>query len=253
MDLNLINKNVFVTGSTKGIGFAIAKAFMDQGCNVGINGRDKKHLDKAVTELNNPRVLGFPGDVTNLEEAKGIYNSFIKSFNNIDILICNVGSGSSSEPGKEDSTDWNKMLSINLFSATNIIEVFRNNLINSKGVITCISSICGIEVIPGAPVAYSASKSALNSYIKCSARPFGKSGVRINGVAPGNILFKGSVWEKKIQEDPDGVKSMVDKEVPLGRLGSTEDISNLVLLLSSPVSKNITGEILVSDGGQVRS
>ena len=100
--------------------------------------------------------------------------------NNIDILICNVGSGNSAKPGEEEIRDWEEMFSVNFYSAVNVIEAARECLIKSKGVIIYISSICGSNYIKGAPITYSTSKAALNSYIKLSSKPFGKFGVRIN-------------------------------------------------------------------------
>jgi 3-oxoacyl-[acyl-carrier protein] reductase len=78
-------------------------------------------------------------------------------------------------------------------------------------------------------------------------------GIRINAVAPGNILFEGSVWERKISENKREVEEFIQQEVSLGRLGSTKDVSNLVAYLASPLSSFITGSVLVIDGGQVRS
>ena len=77
--------------------------------------------------------------------------------------------------------------------------------------------------------------------------------MRINGIAPGNILFKNSVWDKKLKEDPIAVGKMLDDKVPLRKLGSLDDIANLVLWLSSPISNFVTGSIYVSDGGQIRN
>ena len=97
------------------------------------------------------------------------------------------------------------------------------------------------------------SKAALNAFVKGISRPLGKDGVRINAIAPGNILFKGSNWEKKINADSVNVYSMIEKEVPLGSFGNAEDIANLACYLSSSISNFITGSIFTIDGGQVRS
>ena len=83
-----------------------------------------------------------------------------------------------------------------------MVEAANSELFKSKGSVVCISSICGLETIPGAPVTYSAAKAALNSYIKGISIPMANHGVRINGIAPGNILFPGSIWEKKLQGKP---------------------------------------------------
>jgi NAD(P)-dependent dehydrogenase (short-subunit alcohol dehydrogenase family) len=120
-------------------------------------------------------------------------------------------------------------------------------------VIVCISSICGLEVIPDAPITYSAAKAALHAYIRGVARPLGKQGVRINAVAPGNILFDGSVWSRKLTEDAVAVQSMLERDVSLARLGTPRDVAELVAYLASPLSGFATGGVWTIDGGQVHS
>ena len=250
---DLQDKRVLVTGSTRGIGLKIARSFYEKGCYVAINGRDKDVTNEIVKTFNSKKVIGCPGDLSNLKDSKKVLDLFINEFSGLDILVCNVGSGKSVLPGEEDFEEWQKMLSINLLSATTIINLSKDHLIKSKGVIVCISSICGSEVIPGAPVAYSASKAALNSFVKSSSRPLGNKGVRINAIAPGNIMFKDSVWDIKQKENPQMVKKMLVEEVPLKDFGYTKDVANLTLFLSSSSASNITGQVIVSDGGQTSS
>ena len=119
--------------------------------------------------------------------------------------------------------------------------------------IVCISSICGLEVIPGAPVTYSAAKAALHAYVRGIAHPLGQQGVRINAVVPGNILFDGSVWQRKLNEDAAAVGQMLARDVALAKLGKPQDIANLALWLASSAASFCTGSIFVADGGQVHS
>jgi len=125
-------------------------------------------------------------------------------------------------------------------------------LIKSKGNIVCISSICGLEVIPGAPTTYSTAKSALNTYIKSMSNFFGKYNVRINGIAPGNILFKNSAWEKKLKKNNKKTINFLKKNVPLQKFGEAKDIADLAAYLASDKSKFITGSIFTIDGGQTK-
>ena len=134
-----------------------------------------------------------------------------------------------------------------------MIEASISALKQTKGSIVCVSSICGLEIIPGAPVTYSVAKAALNAYVKGVARPFGKFGVRINAVAPGNILFDGSTWERKLTENHNQVKAMLDREVPLQRLGEAQEVADLVAFLVSPRSAFATGSVWTLDGGQIHS
>jgi NAD(P)-dependent dehydrogenase (short-subunit alcohol dehydrogenase family) len=145
-----------------------------------------------------------------------------------------------------------RMLNINLLSCTNVVERATPALKLSKGKIVCISSICGSEVVQGAPVTYSVAKAALNAFVKCSANFLGKHGIQINAVAPGNILFQGSVWERKLIENPSAVQRLIEDEVDLQRLGERCDVSSIVGFLLSSNSSFITGSIIKVDGGQTR-
>jgi 3-oxoacyl-[acyl-carrier protein] reductase len=250
MDLDLSGKRVLITGSSKGIGLAIAQAFYLEGSLVVSNGRNEKQLNLSIGNKKN--YFGITADVTKQAEANELVKQTISLLGGIDILICNVGSGTSARPGTEQSSDWQHSLSMNLYSATNMVQAAKSNLAKTKGTIVCISSICGDEVIPGAPITYSAAKAALNAYIRGVSVPLAKDSIKINGVAPGNILFDGSVWEKKILQDRPAVIEMISNSVPLNRLGTPKDVANLVLWLSSPVANFVTGKIYTTDGGQSR-
>ena len=251
MDLQLQNKKVFVSGSSRGIGLAIAKKFIDEGAQVVINGRNEEELLAVSKTI---KALGYvSGDISLPKNALSIINKVTEILDGLDILICNVGSSKSVLPGEENFEEWNKIFALNFFSATNIIEASVNFLEKSSGSIVCISSICGKENIIGAPVTYSVAKSALNAYINNIAVPMASKGIRINGVSPGNINFEGSVWDRKIKENPDSVKEILENNVPLKKLGALEDIAQAVIFLSSDASNFTTGSNVVIDGGQTRS
>jgi len=251
MQLGLSDKVALVTGSSKGIGWAIAQTLHAEGCHVILNGRNAEPLGEATVLLEG--AIGIQGDVSKPAAAKHIVTEVIRTFGRLDILICNVGSGGSVPPGKETPDEWQRMFALNLWSTTNCVEAASDALVASKGVVVCISSICGIEVIPGAPVTYSAAKAAMNAYVRGIARPLGRRGVRINAVAPGNILFEGSVWSRKVTEDASAVNAMLAKEVALGSLGTPTDVANLVAYLASPCSGFASGSVWTLDGGQVHA
>ena len=251
MNSDLKNKKVLVSGSSRGIGFHIAGEFIEAGANVVINSRDSAGLRRASRALGN---CGFVvGDLCRPDVAMRVIKEAAHILGGIEVLVCNVGSGTSVPPGHEDYEEWQRVLSLNLFSTTNLVEAGREFLKESQGSIVCISSICGIETIRGAPVTYSVAKSALNTYVKSISVPLAADGVRINCVAPGNINFNGSVWEKKLSEDPASVQSMLEREVPLRKLGSPQDVANLVVWLASDDASFVTGTIVTTDGGQSRS
>lgn len=250
MPLNLAGKTALITGSSKGIGFAIARALHSKGCKVSLNARDEKNLNEASRQLKGSVVV--PGDVSKIDDAIRVVNESTQKLGGLDILICSVGTGKSVAPGLENAEEWRRVFELNFWSAVNVIESARGILRRSKGVIICISSICGLEVIPDAPVTYSTAKAALNAYIRGIARPLGREGIRINAIAPGNIIFPGSGWEEKLGNDSAGVMSKIQKEVSLQRFGKLEDVSNIALWLSSPTAGFVSGSIFVVDGGQSR-
>ena len=250
MDLNLTDKIALVTGASRGIGFAIATALHREGCCVALNARQLNPLERASSQL--PGALPISGDVSFFPEAQRVVAEVIAAWGRLDILVCNVGSGRSVPPGAETPEEWQRVFALNLWSTTNMVEAATEALALAQGAIVCISSICGLEVIPGAPVTYSAAKAALNAYVRGMARPLGQRGVRINAIAPGNILFDGSVWFRKLQDNPEAVQAMLRSDVALGRLGTPEDIADLVCYLASPLSSFATGAVYPLDGGQVR-
>ena len=249
MDLNLRGKTALVTGSSRGIGKAIASSLLEEGSNVVLNGLHEKTL-KATSKSVGHNCRYFVGDVTKTADCKKMIEYTIKQFKTIDILVCNVGDGRSPSNGKETVSDWIKMLNVNLLGSVNVIKASESYLAMSKGSIVCISSIAGLASI-GAPIAYAASKSALNSFVRNSAGPLAKKNIRINAVAPGNIMFKGSVWERKLKENPHKVRKMLKENVALGKFGTPTDVSNVVKFLLSWQASFITGSIFVVDGGQI--
>jgi NAD(P)-dependent dehydrogenase (short-subunit alcohol dehydrogenase family) len=182
-----------------------------------------------------------------------VVKQVVAQIGKLDILVCNVGGGRSVSPGQENADEWQRVFALNFWSATNTIEAAREALVMSRGSVVCISSICGLEVIPDAPVTYSAAKAALHAYVRGIARPLGQDGVRINAVASGNIWFDGSVWSRKLAEDAQAVQDMLLGTVALSKLGTPQDVAQLVAYLASPVSGFATGSVWTLDGGQVRS
>jgi len=251
MKIDLEGKVALVTGSTRGIGFAIARKLHAEGCKVILNGRSAEGLSLAMLKI--PGAKGILGDLTEPNEARKIATDASKIYNQLDILVCNVGSGRSVPPGEETAEEWKRVMAINLFSTTNIVEATREILAVRKGVIVCISSICGSEVILDAPITYSVAKSALNAYVRGVSRPLALKGIRINAISPGNIIFEDSNWSKKMIKDEEVVKKYIKQNVALERMGEPEEIANLVVYLASNAATFATGAIWTLDGGQTRS
>ena len=253
MQLSLQGKSVLVTGSSRGIGRAIGEAFLAEGSQVAFNGRNLSDLELVVASHSGGKVIAICGDVSKPDQAREVIKQTLEAFDKLDILICNVGNGHSVPPGSETHAEWLRVFEQNLWSTTNMVEASKEALAQTQGAIVCISSICGQEVIDGAPVAYSVAKAALNAYVRGIARPLGKDGIRINAIAPGNILFDGSIWQRKLDEDLIAVEQMLHRDVALAKLGTPKDVATMALWLASPTSSFCTGSIFVADGGQVHN
>jgi 3-oxoacyl-[acyl-carrier protein] reductase len=250
MKINLAGKFALITGSSEGIGFHIAKTLQENGCKVVINGRNKSKLNSASKKLQN--CFAIKGDVSNYKQANKIITNYKKHFKQLDILVCNVGNGKKINE-IADIDEWHKSFNENFWSTINVIKSAEKILIKSKSSIICISSICGLEHISGAPIPYSVAKSALNSFVVNQSNFFANFKTRINAIAPGNIIFQGSTWSKKMKKSPVKTKNYINQNVPLKLFGKPDDVSNMVLYLCSDKTKYITGSIFKIDGGQVRS
>jgi 3-oxoacyl-[acyl-carrier protein] reductase len=253
MKLGLEGSVALVSGASRGIGLAIARALVAEGAEVALAARGIEGLKAAASEIGGETSV-HAADVTDPTAAAGLVGEVEQRWGRIDILICNAGSGASVAPGTETAPEWRRVIDLNLFATTNVIEAARPVMSRASGerAIVCVSSICGLAAL-GAPVTYSAAKAALNATVRGLARPLALEGIRINAVAPGNILFDDGTWARKIAENRPAVDDMLSREVALRRLGKPEEIADIVVFLASPRAAFITGTVVVADGGQLRS
>ncbi|UPK25071.1 SDR family NAD(P)-dependent oxidoreductase [Bradyrhizobium sp. 195] len=253
MKLELSDRVALVTGASRGIGLAIATTLAAEGARVALAARGADAVNAACTTIGSS-ASAHVADVTDPAAAKALVESVEKQWGRLDILVCNVGSGASVPPGRETAAEWSRIIDLNLFAATNMIEAARPLMAKGSGdgAIVCISSIAGMAAL-GAPVTYYAAKAALNATVRGLARPLALEGIRINAVAPGNILSADGTWARKIAENKQAVDDMLQREVALRRLGTPEEIADVVTFLASPRAAFITGSVMVADGGQLRS
>ena len=251
MNLNLKNKKVLITGSSKGIGMAIAECFLKEGSQVFLTSRNKNDLKSLKKKLEKKygmrKIFSFNCDFTKLEEIKLLRDYIKKKWKRFDFLVLNVGSGEGKPSVIPKVDDFEKSFSLNFFSAFYPVSSLYP-LLNKNGAITFISSIAGEEII-GAPLEYSVSKSAIISLSK-NLSLLTKNGIRFNTVSPGNIFFKNGTWDKKINLKPHAVKRMLQEKVPLKRFGKPEEVGDLVVYLCSEKASFINGALIRIDGGQ---
>ena len=255
MDLELADRAVFVAGSSRGIGFAVAEAFLDEGARVIISGRDRESLERAAGVLGKGRADRLFAVDSDLSDERGIdraLDAARAAFGKLDVVVANVGDGRATSGWEVERGEWQAVLERNLLGGMDLARLAMPDLIERRGSLVMISSIAGTEAI-GAPIAYGAAKAALNSAVASLARSVGPLGVRVNAVVPGNVLFPGGSWQSKIEQRPDFWRDYIQREVPLGRFGRPREIAQAVLFLASEKASFITGAALVVDGGQTRS
>lgn len=257
MDLNFTGKTAFVAGSSRGIGFAVARGFLQEGANVVVSGRNKASLDEAREQLlqhgSENRLLFVNGDLMDADAISDALSQTVATFGGIDCVVASVGGGVLPNDLDITPADWTEGFNFNLFSSTNLAVAAMPHLKKTQGSLIFISSIAGIEAIP-ASVPYSAAKAAIHSAAKAMSRALGPDNVRVNVVVPGNVIFPGGNWDNKMKsERREFFEKYIEAEVPMNRFGQPDEIANAVLFLSSTCASFITGATLVVDGGQTRT
>lgn len=256
MRLNLDNKRVLVTGSSRGIGFAIARSFLSEDARVIITSNNKKELTevkaKLTAEFGSSRVFAFVCDFTKSSTIDTLKNDVFAVVGGLDILIANVGSGKSLPDPISPQEHFNAIFDLNFDTAVNSAREFYSLLRETRGTIIFIGSIAGIEAF-GAPTDYSVAKSAVIAFSKNLARKAARDGIRVNCIAPGNVFFEGGTWDEKIKQNPEYVRKLIESTVPMNRFGTPEEVADACLFLASERARFITGALLCIDGGQTVS
>jgi 3-oxoacyl-[acyl-carrier protein] reductase len=251
MDLGLSGKCALVTGSSRGIGRAIALALAKEGCRVALSSRGGADLDAAVAAAG-AGAVGLAGDVTTPEGVDSIARGALAQLGGIDILVNNVGGSGARHWDAVDEADLRNILDRNLWPAFRMSQALLPQMkTRGGGSIVMITSIWGRE--GGGGPTYNVAKAAEMSLAKAMQRDLARDNIRVNAVAPGSILFPGGGWERRKQADPQGIEDFVRRELPFGRFGTPEEVANLVTFVASPRASWVAGACLVVDGGQSRS
>ena len=247
MNFNLKNKVVIITGASRGIGKSIAKGFFDNNCKVALISRNKKDLidTKNIIGAKSNNIQLFPCDISNFSDVQNVIDKVIKYYGNIDILINNAGITKDNLILRMKEEDWDTVVDVNLKGCFNTVKAVVKQMIrNKKGSIINISSVIGLIGNAG-QTNYAASKAGIFGLTKSLAKELGSRNITVNAIAPGYVQT--SMTEKLSTN----IKNDLYKNIPLKRLGSAEDIANLVLFLSSEKASYITGQIMNVDGGMV--
>lgn len=257
MDLGLTNKIALITGSSRGLGLASARALVAEGCRVCVCARTERPLRDAARGLSalagaDDRVLAVTADVSTPDGVQQVVDRTEETFGGLDILVNNVGVGKGGGLIEATDEEWQEAFDQTLLPAVRASRLAVPHMQRrGGGAIVMIASIWGREA--GGRMTYNAIKAAEISLAKSMAQQLASSNIRVNSVAPGSILFVGGSWWKRQQADPAGIAEFVRREIPFGRFGTPEEVANVVAFVASPRASWITGASIVVDGGQSRA
>lgn len=239
------NKTVLITGSSRGIGKAIAEKFSINGFNVVLNCKSSSDKLKALKERllkSNPNIIAFENDISNYITTKEMFTKITDIFGGIDILINNAGISYVGLFNEMTPNEWDNIMNINVNGMYNCTHLALPYMIHQKqGVIINISSIWG-NTGASCEAVYSASKGAVNSFTKALAKELGPCGIKINAIACGAIETEMNGFLSAEE------KSALVEEIPVMRFGKPEEVASLAYFLASESSNYLTGQILTLDG-----
>lgn len=261
MELNLKDKHVFVAGASRGIGEGIVRAFLNEGARVTLTARTAGPLEEVrqgyAKAYGADRVWAKAGDMTQTADIIAALDGAEKVFGPADVAVANVGVDTSPFGYDVPDDKWESGIAQNFLSGARLArEWMRRTMARPEAErqganMILISSIAGVDSL-GTTLSYGSMKAATNHLTKELAKLSGRHGIRINAIAPGNILFPGGVWDRNTKARPEDWARWVKREVALRRFGTVDEIAHAALFLASDKASFVTGAVMVVDGGQVK-
>src|SRR5687767_14208384 len=244
MNIDLSGKTAIVTGSTRGIGRAVAQALADSGARVAVTGRDRETAMKVAEEIGSG-AMGFGCDVSDSPSVSALVVDVEKEFGGVDILVNNAGITRDNLVMRLKDEDWDAVLNANLRGAFVAIRAVARGMMKKRaGRIINMASVVGLNGNKG-QANYAASKAGLIALTKTVARELGSRNILVNAIAPGFIETE--MTDAMTPEARNALNGLI----PLERLGKPDDIASMVVFLASDHAAYITGQVLVVDGGMV--
>lgn len=240
--MNVKNKNVFVTGSTRGIGLAIAHRFASLGANVVLNGRSEISAELIDSFKDyQVKVIVISGDVSQFDDAKRMVDEAIAKLGSVDILVNNAGITNDKLMLKMTEADFESVLKVNLTGAFNMTQSVLKPMTRARqGAIINLSSVVGLTGNVG-QANYAASKAGLIGFTKSVAREVAARGVRVNAIAPGFIE------SDMTDEIPEKMQEAILAGIPMKRIGKAEEVATVASFLAE--QEYLTGQVIAIDGG----
>lgn len=243
------NRVAVVTGSTQGIGLAIAKRLAKEGVKVVVTARNIEKVNEVVAEIKNDggEAVGFKCDVTNREEVKSLGEKVVEKYGSIDILVNNAGITRDASFKKMTDEQWDEVLTGDLKSVFIVTQELSKYMeLNKYGRIINLSSVVGLSGNFG-QANYTAAKAGILGFTKTLSVELGKKGITVNAVAPGFIETA------MTQEIPEKIRTKIIASIPVGRTGTPEDIAAAVTFLASEEAGFISGVTLSVNGSMYRA
>ena len=257
MDLGLTDKVAIVTGSSRGLGLAAARALVAEGCRVCICARGAEQLAEAAIEVEasakRPNmVMAVQSDVSTPAGVDLVIARTLEGFGGLDILVNNVGRAAGNDILDTSDAEWQAAFDETLFPAIRASRAAAPHIkARGGGAIIMIASIWGRE--SGGRMTYNAVKAAEISLAKAMAQQLAPLNIRVNSIAPGSILFAGGSWHKRQQADPAGIAAFIKRDLPFGRMGRADEVGSVVAFVASQRASWVSGACITVDGCQSRS
>jgi meso-butanediol dehydrogenase / (S,S)-butanediol dehydrogenase / diacetyl reductase len=242
-------KKVLVTGSTAGIGRGAVEAFRAEGAMVAINGRDSATVDRTMADLSGDRLVAAPGDLSTVDGCRQIVDKAVAALGGLDILVNNAGLSLRARLMDVTEEIWDDVMAVNLRAPFFCTKFALPALRASKGNVVMVSSISGLLAGPTDRLVYAISKGGLAHLSPGLAQELASDNVRINSVCPGYTST--SSMEAKNAASGGAVSAVVQRCVPLGRIGTVPECVSAILYAASPDASYMTGSVIVNDGGCV--
>jgi len=236
-----------VTGATKGIGLGIAQALAAEGVRVAVVARNQAEV--VAGQLHG---FGVAADLLTPDGCALAVDETERNLGPIDIMINNFGARAGSSWNDSGPDEFERAFAGNVGVALRMTErVLPGMRQRGWGRVVVISSVWGREA-GGAP-AYNAAKAAENSLVRSLAREVAKDGVTVNAIAPGSILWEGGGWDRRQEQDPEGIAEYIRRDMPLGRFGTVDEVACVVAFVCSRQASLVNGACIPVDGGYSRS
>ena len=247
MELALTGRKAIVTGASRGLGKAIAFQLATEGVDLVLCARGKDTLEQTAKELRTIGVAVHTAalDVGDEDAIAPFVETAVEQLNGLDIVVSNASVGTQKGPQQ-----WETSFKADLLAFVRLVEASTSHLARSDaGSIVSMGTTSAFDVLPPtSPNAYGAAKAAVTHHAAALARSLAPMGIRVNTVSPGPVEFEGGAWAR-IKESRTEYYDAVQARIPLGRLGSPEDVARAVTFLASPAAAYITGANLIVDGG----